>query len=63
MTVIAGGPFTWMYLLPDGVLARLTVAFVGEHDEAVRLSYPGSGAFQNETGLWCCRYAQYSTNI
>ncbi|ORM78871.1 hypothetical protein [Pantoea eucrina] len=41
MTVIAGGPFTWMYLLPDGVLARLTVGFVGENDKALRLSYPG----------------------
>jgi hypothetical protein len=41
MTVIAGGPFTWMYLLPDGVLARLTVEFVSESDKAVRLSYPG----------------------
>lgn len=41
MTVITGGPFTWMFLLPDGVLARLTVEFIGENDDAVRLSYPG----------------------
>lgn len=41
MTVIAGGPFTWMFLLTDGTLARLTVGFVGENDDAVRLSYPG----------------------
>ena len=43
MTVVSGGPFTWMYVLPDGVLARLTVDKVDLNDQAVRLSYPGLG--------------------
>lgn len=43
MTVISGGPFTWVFVLPDGVLARLTVDRVGLNDPAVRLSYPGLG--------------------
>lgn len=43
MTVVSGGPFTWMFVLPDGVLARLTVGYVGPNSEAVRLSYPGLG--------------------
>lgn len=41
MTVVSGGPFTWMFVLPDGVLARLTVEKVDLDDQAVRLSYPG----------------------
>lgn len=43
MTVVAGGPFTWMFLLPDGVLARLTVLPISSDGPAVRLSYPGIG--------------------
>lgn len=43
MTVVSGGPFTWVYVLPNGVLARLTVEHVGPNDQAVRLSYPGLG--------------------
>ncbi|WP_421535908.1 hypothetical protein [Priestia sp. D3YE.R1] len=43
MTVVSGGPFTWMFTLPDGVVSRLTVDTVGLDDQAVRLSYPGLG--------------------
>ena len=43
MTVVSGGPFTWMFVLPDGVLARLTVKRIAEHGPALRLSYPGMG--------------------
>ncbi|WP_421535907.1 hypothetical protein [Priestia sp. D3YE.R1] len=43
MTVVTGGPFTWMFVLPDGVVARLTVDKVELDDQAVRLSYPGLG--------------------
>lgn len=43
MTVVTGGPFTWCYVLPDGVIARLTVEPVGIEGPAVRLSYPGMG--------------------
>lgn len=41
MTVVSGGPFTWMFVLPDGVLARLTVLEISDKGPAVRLSYPG----------------------
>lgn len=43
MTVVSGGPFTWMFVLPDGVVARLTVLEIAESGPAVRLSYPGMG--------------------
>lgn len=43
MTVVSGGPFTWMFVLPDGVLARLTVHRIAENGPALRLSYPGMG--------------------
>ncbi|MDT3432573.1 hypothetical protein ROV94_17030 [Stenotrophomonas maltophilia] len=43
MTVVSGGPFTWMYVLPDGVLARLTVLEIDPEGPAVRLSYPSLG--------------------
>lgn len=43
MTVVSGGPFTWMFLLPDGVLARLTVLEILGDGPALRLSYPGLG--------------------
>jgi hypothetical protein len=43
MTVVSGGPFTWMFVLPDGVLARLTVDTIEPDGPAVRLSYPGLG--------------------
>jgi hypothetical protein len=43
MTVVSGGPFTWMFVLPDGVLARLTVSRIAENGPALRLSYPGMG--------------------
>lgn len=42
MTVMSGGPFTWMFVLPDGVLTRLTIDKL-DTDYAVRLSYPGLG--------------------
>lgn len=43
MTVVSGGPFTWMFVLPDGVVARLTVEEIVESGPAIRLSYPGIG--------------------
>jgi hypothetical protein len=43
MTVVSGGPFTWMFVLPDGVVARLTVEEIAESGPAIRLSYPGMG--------------------
>nr|KAJ9631430.1 hypothetical protein H2204_008157 [Knufia peltigerae] len=43
MTVVSGDPFTWMFVLPDGVLARLTVLEINPAGPAIRLSYPGLG--------------------
>ncbi|MWL86882.1 hypothetical protein GA566_05490 [Cupriavidus sp. SW-Y-13] len=43
MTVVSGGPFTWMFVLPDATVARLTVDRIGESGPAVRLTYPGMG--------------------
>lgn len=43
MTVVAGGSFTWFFVLPDNTLIQLTVKRIGENDKAVRLSYPGLG--------------------
>lgn len=42
MTVVSGGPFTWMFVLPEGVVVRLTVGPASE-ETAIRLSYPGMG--------------------
>ncbi|MFI6369740.1 hypothetical protein [Streptomyces sp. NPDC050546] len=48
MTVVSGGPMTWFYRLPGGVVAKLSVGAVGIGDPAWRISYPGirpHGAF------------------
>ena len=42
MTVVSGGPFTWMFVLPEGIVVRLTVGPTSE-ETAIRLSYPGMG--------------------
>lgn len=41
MTVITGGPFTWFFALPNGVVTRVTADAVGPDDKAFRISYPG----------------------
>lgn len=54
MTVIAGGPFTWFFALPDGVVTRVTADAVGLNDKAFRISYPGlsiHGGFMPENGI------------
>ncbi|MEW2395477.1 hypothetical protein [Streptomyces sp. NPDC046862] len=55
MTVVSGGPMTWFYRLPDGVVAKLSVGAVEIGDPAWRISYPGirpHGAFLDaEHGL------------
>jgi hypothetical protein len=43
MTVVAGGSFTWFFVLPDNTMIQLTVKRIGKDDKAVRLSYPGLG--------------------
>ncbi|WP_329382727.1 hypothetical protein [Streptomyces sp. NBC_01716] len=55
MTVVSGGPMTWFYRLPDGVVVKLSVPAVETGDLAWRISYPGKrphGAFLDaEHGL------------
>ncbi|MFI1213017.1 hypothetical protein ACH4UV_36175 [Streptomyces sp. NPDC020802] len=55
MTVVSGGPMTWFYRLPDGVVVKLTVPAVETGEAAWRISYPGKrphGAFLDaEHGL------------
>ncbi|KID82332.1 toxin cluster protein 2 [Metarhizium guizhouense ARSEF 977] len=55
MTVVSGGPMTWFYQLPDGVVVKLSVPVVETGGPAWRLSYPGKrphGAFLDaEHGL------------
>ncbi|PQQ23993.1 hypothetical protein [Photorhabdus hindustanensis] len=43
MTVVAGGPWTWFFRLPDGEIAKLSIGRVETGDPAWRLSYPGLG--------------------
>jgi hypothetical protein len=48
MTVVSGGPWTWFFRLPDGVVAKLSLGAVRIGGLAWRLSYPGlvpHGAF------------------
>ncbi|KAM3521836.1 hypothetical protein MY4038_008866 [Beauveria bassiana] len=41
MTVVTGGPMTWFYRLPDGVVVKLSVPAVEIGAQAWRISYPG----------------------
>ncbi|WP_342609158.1 hypothetical protein [Vibrio tritonius] len=54
MTVIAGGPFTWFFVLPDGVVSKVTAEVVEPTGKAFRISYPGlviHGGFMPEDGV------------
>lgn len=41
MTMASGGPFTHFFGLPDGVVVRIDMGFIGSNDDAIRLSYSG----------------------
>ena len=43
MTIVSGGPWTWFFLLPDNVIGKLTLGYVGLDGQAWRISYPGLG--------------------
>ncbi|NQY89806.1 MAG: hypothetical protein HRT51_19105 [Colwellia sp.] len=55
MTIVSGGPWTWFFLLPDNVIAKLTLGHVGIGGQAWRISYPGlvphGGYLDSEYGL------------
>lgn len=55
MSLVAGGPWTWFFLLDGNVVARLQMARVAPGDAGWRLSYPGltphGGHFHATDGL------------
>lgn len=55
MTLVAGGPWTWYFLLADGVVGELQMARVAPEGLGWRLSYPGltphGGHFHATDGL------------
>lgn len=55
MTIVAGGPYTWFFVLDDNVVGRLHLGKVHENGQAWRISYPGlvphGGYFDADHGL------------
>ncbi len=43
MTIVSGGPWAWFFLLPDNVIGKLTLGYVGLDGPGWRISYPGLG--------------------
>ena len=41
MTIASGGPYTWFFVLEDGVVGKLRFGFVSGNSMAWRISYPG----------------------
>ncbi len=41
MSLVSSGPWTWFFLLPDDVIGKLTLGYVGLDGPGWRLSYPG----------------------
>lgn len=71
MTLVAGGPWTWYFLLKDNVVVELQMSRVESKGKGWRLSYPGltphGGHFHAHSGVciayitgperWTMRYA------
>ena len=55
MTIVSGGPWVWFFVLPDDVVAKLTLGHVGLEGTGWRISYPGlvphGGFLDPEYGL------------
>lgn len=55
MSIVSGGPWTWFFLLPDDVIGKLTLGYVGLDGPGWRISYPGlvphGGYLDPEYGL------------
>jgi len=55
MTIVVGGPYTWFFVLPDNVVAKLRFGVVPLNGKAWRISYPGlvphGGYFDAVDGL------------
>ena len=55
MTIVSGGSWTWFFVLPDNVVGKLTLGYVGLDSKAWRISYPGlvshGGYLDSDYGL------------
>lgn len=55
MTIVSGGSWTWFFVLPNNVVAKLTLGYVGLDSQAWRISYPGlvphGGYLDSDYGL------------
>ena len=55
MSIVSGGPWTWFFLLPNDVIGKLALGYVGLDGLGWRISYPGlvphGGYFDSEYGL------------
>jgi hypothetical protein len=55
MSVVSGGPWTWFFLLPNDVIGKLALGYVGLDGPGWRISYPGivphGGYLDSESGL------------
>ena len=55
MTIVSGGPYTWFFVLGDGVVGKLRLGTVADGGKAWRISYPGlvphGGFFDARHGL------------
>jgi hypothetical protein len=55
MSIVSGGPWTWFFLLPNDVIGKLTLGYVGLDGPGWRISYPGlvphGGYLDPEYGL------------
>jgi len=55
MSIVSGGPWTWFFLLPNDVIGKLTLGYVGLDGPGWRISYPGlvphGGYLDPEFGL------------
>ena len=55
MTIVSGGSWTWFFVLPNDVVGKLTLGYVGLDSQAWRISYPGlvphGGYLDSDFGL------------
>ena len=55
MSIVSGGPWTWFFLLPNDVIGKLNLGYVGLDGPGWRISYPGlvphGGYLDPEYGL------------
>jgi hypothetical protein len=65
-TILSGGPWTWFFLLPDGVIGKLALSQIELNDPGWRISYPGlvpHGGFLNAKSGLAVAYAHGPKNF